>query len=262
MGAARKPLGMAPAADEAAERRRKLAEYDEASALLAERLGPSAQRFTLAELLRSAFAEVDSQRAMNVADDEYGHEMRLTACEADIARALGLDPADTSRSWEDYIGCVASLALANVEQANATAIDSDTPEGVLALLDAATLSLLHSHGEGLALEVEAARDSTAAAFDLPLRNPARFAALQAGQAARGTRLPESKVDLMAHDLASRLGSGRLLAQVIAGAERLPSYLADDAETALALRGICERLAAAALALGIVLGRSDSTGGAW
>jgi hypothetical protein len=183
-------LGMAPAADEAAERRRKLDEYEAAVAVLEERLGPSWKVSTLAEHLAAALDRPKAEPG-TMGDAEY----RLTCCEADLAEALRLDAGDTSLAWEDLIAQVQrqtaetprardfEVLRAEIEQLRAeasraepaTAIDDTTPDGILALLDAAARSpLIGGLSSSLVLEIEFARDAVAFAFDLPLRDEPRY----------------------------------------------------------------------------------------
>jgi hypothetical protein len=272
MGAPRE-LGMATAADEAAERRHKVAEYDEALQLLAERLGPSAKHCSLAEHL-DAWVRPHGVGPVSEASVD---ELRLHACEADLAAALGLDPADTEPGWGEYIAAVErlrplakladtirdALGMANApfdevltvcervrrdraERESAAfepsvSIDDSTPEGILALLDAAAAAAHRGGTHHGATKIEAARDDVADYYDLPLRYPAVHRA-------RVRELAKSEVERMADTLAAH-GDAVLLGTLLADVRDLPGVL----RAAIAGRGQGEdsalkRIAATALAL--------------
>jgi hypothetical protein len=274
-------------AAERAEQARKAAAYDAAVSVLEARLGPSwvIGCPTVAEVL----VEPHTLRVLlgvphpgPAASPEYitelreelatsGHVIeRLRACEADLARELG-----GVEGWSEIIarvhGLVSTSALVedlrSELRASVTAIDDSTPEGVLALLDAAIDALVRDDEAHLAESLIDERDGLAFELGGDLRDEDRFNKRRVDQLAARLGLdkpakPRSRVETMAADLAERLDSGRLLARILDECAKLPSYLADPELTGHAARSMAERLAASVLALGIVLDRTDKTGGAF
>jgi hypothetical protein len=218
-------------------------------------------------------------------------ELRLHACEAELATALGLDPADTEPGWGEYIEAVERLRVERnrldvvlgdevgrrdrweahtdavlrvlgwedewtsttpepaaiaaellAAREPVTTIHHSTPEGILALLDAAA-DAAERQDFAVGLDIESVRDDFAGYLDLPFRNRARWAARQ-----RVTKPGKSEVERMADTLAAH-GDAVLLGTLLADVRDLPDVL----RAAVAGRGQGEdsalkRIAATALAL--------------
>jgi hypothetical protein len=291
-------------AAERAEQARKAAAYDDAVSVLEAKLGPSwtigcptvaealVEPHTLRVLLgvphpgpeasEARFREVAGDYAEALAAMQevcpgvsndgladniraFGDRLsRLETCEAELAEAIG---RPLMRAWPDMLDVVRKLATEQREPAPTT-IDDSTPEGVLALLDAAIDALVRDDEAHLAESLIDERDGLAFELGGGLRDDDRFNKRRVDQLAarlgldKPVKPPRSKVESMAADLAERLDSGRLLARILDECAKLPGYLAEPELTGHAARSIAERLAALVLALGIVLGRTDTTGGAF
>jgi hypothetical protein len=175
----------AEAADAVAAKRadqaRKAAAYDDAVAVLEAKLGPSwaigcptvadalAEPHTLRVLLGEPHPGPEPSTS-------YIAELRVTArayqdaCEAMLA--LWPNALDV----HELADAIRSLPSPFCSEPAPTSIDDTTPEGVLALLDAAADAVSHGQGEALLGEyITDARDSVAQALGLALRNADRFA---------------------------------------------------------------------------------------
>jgi hypothetical protein len=138
-----------------------------------------------------------------------------------------------------------------------TTIDDATPEGVLALLDAAADALAHGQGEELLGEyVTDARDSVAQALGIALRNPDRFAQ-------RAADWPRPKrvhgLDAQVESLA-RLDGSVLLARHHRLAASTDEIIANPSDSGWSERQHLTMFAANCLALVAKL-TTDATGGA-
>jgi hypothetical protein len=157
--------------------------------------------------------------------------------------------------WPDYIGCIASLALANGEQANAIAIDDTTPEGVLALLDAAIDALVRDDEAHLAESLVDERDGLAFELGGDFRDADRFNKRRVDQlAARRFGELDAQVESLGH-LDGAVLLARLHRLVASTDERLanPSGGWGESRHMTMLAVVC-------LALGAKLS-TDTTGGA-
>jgi hypothetical protein len=273
-------------AAERAEQARKAASYDDAVAVLEAKLGPSwaigcptvaevlVEPHTLRVLLGVPHPGPEPRcPPSSEGDRARADEIRLHCCTADLATALGLDPNDTTRGWSEAVSDVRALRQRAVEDealiaayqvgdsdaelVGVTAIDDTTPEGVLALLDAAADALAHGQGEELLGEyVTDARDSVAQALGLALRNPNRFAQ-------RAADWPRPKrghgLDAQVESLA-RLDGSVLLARHHRLAASTDEIIANPSDSGWSEQRHLSALAAICLAIAAKL--SAPTGGAF
>lgn len=259
-------LSNLPAADLAAERKQRLAVLDRIELRLDHAVPGWRNTYVDAAvaLVDALGGSVGEPTPADVSDEAHeaaanADESRLRACEVSLAEALDLG-AGCNHEWTDLLRDVRENRLAldranaaagkatEREQADAvTSIDNTTPEGVLALLDAAADASLRLDDRPGALEIQAARDVLADYHDLPLRDPAAHRTRLRDYAAKIPR-PPSDIERQAATLSAH-DSGVLALLLLADAHDLPAV----GRAALAGRGqgevaAVERIAATATAL--------------
>jgi hypothetical protein len=243
-------LGMAPAADIADERKRKLAEHDDIEAMLDEALGET-WRMTYGDAAR-ALREPYVLRVLGgkpepATVEECDHDDVWAAIEHAMGRDFRPPPGESVAYAIGRLieACAREAARAALEAAEpVTSIDDTTPEGILALLDAAADALAASGDYDFAVAIERTRDQAARFFRLPRRM--RQWAYDSG--ACKPEPSKSDVERQADTLAAH-GDAVLLGLLMADVADLPAVF----RAALAGRGQGEdaavkRIAATATAL--------------
>jgi hypothetical protein len=283
-------------AAERAEQARKAAAYGAAVSVLEAKLGPS---WTIGcPTVAEALVEPHTLRVLlgvphpgpgeaprhcppsSEGDRARADEIRLHCCTADLATALGLDPNDTTRGWPEALADVRSMrqraaedeALitayqigdSDAELAGVTAIDDTTPEGVLALLDAAIDALVRDDEAHLAESLIDERDGLAFELGGALRDDDRFNKRRVDQLAARLGLDRPRapnaLDAQVGALAP-LDGARLLARFRRLAVATDEIIANPSDSGWSERQHLTMLAAICLALVAKL-TADTTGGAF
>jgi hypothetical protein len=207
------------------------------------------------------------------ADDGARH-----ACEADLASALGYSTQDTDQRprWRELLSEVAerrrqlSKAKAELDEAllagaseSPTVIDDATPEGVLALLDAAIDALEADGQPSNARAIQQTRDDIADWNGLPLRSPDAFIARKVEAVASAFDAHLHQAGPLAAQVASlaQLDGAVLLARFRRLAAGTDEIIANPSDSGWSERQHLTMLAAICLALVAKL-TADTTGGAF
>jgi hypothetical protein len=264
-------------AAERAEQARKAASYDAAVAVLEAKLGPSwaigcptvAEALVEPHTLRVLLGEPHPKP---VPSDAYIEELREAAGDReDMIQALveagySVEQGEAIDGSELVNRCLDDLAAvrdhaARAKAEAATAIDDTTPEGVLALLDAAIDALEADGQPSNARAIQQTRDDIADWNGIPLRNEDAFIASKVEAVA--SAFDARRTDPIAAQSASlgRLDGAVLLARFRRLAAGTDEIIANPSDSGWSERQHLTMLAAICLALVAKL-TADTTGGAF